>query len=114
MKVTEAYKGNFIEALHLNKKDVTLTISRVDNPNTIKAADKTLIDKAIVRFEESDKGFILNKTNARSIGLQLGNEMDDWTGKKITIFPTTCEAFGKVVDCIRVRPAKMFGGGNAK
>ena len=112
MKVTEAFKGNFIEALHLASNDATMTIKSVDNPNTVKAADKKLIDKPIVRFNETDKGFILNKTNARAIGLAYGNEMDNWTGKKITIYGTTCESFGeKNVPCVRVRPLNRFKGG---
>jgi len=111
MKVTEAFKGNFIEALHLGENDATMTIASVDNPGTVKSADKKLIDKPIVRFTGTDKGFILNKTNARAIGLAHGNEMDGWAGKKITIYATTCEAFGDTVPCVRVRPTNRFKGG---
>ena len=113
MKVTQAFEGNFIQALHLIDGDASMTIKSVDDPNTVKAADKKLIDKPIVRFEETDKGFILNKTNARAIGLAYGNEMTGWTGKKITIYATTCESFGeKNVPCVRVRPLNRFKGGS--
>ena len=108
MKVTEAFKGNFIEALHLTGKDAALVITGIDEPNTVKSADKTLIDKPILRFEGTDKGMILNKTNARTIGLTFGNEMDGWIGKKVTLFATTCEAFGKIVPCVRVRPMNIY------
>ena len=112
MKVTEAFKGNFIEALHLIDGDATMTIKSVDDPDTVKSADKKLIDRPIVRFEGTNKGFILNKTNARAIGLAHGNEMGNWTGKKITIYATTCESFGKKdVPCVRVRPLNRFAGG---
>jgi hypothetical protein len=108
MKVTDAFKGNFIEALHLTEKDANLVITGYDKPNTVKSADKTLIDKPILRFEGTDQGMILNKTNARTIGLTFGNEMDGWKGKKITLFATTCEAFGKTVPCVRVRPMSIY------
>ncbi len=111
MKVTDAFKGNFIEALHLGTKDAVMTIESVDDPNTIKSADKKLIDKPIVRFKGTDVGFILNKTNARAIGLAHGNEMNGWVGKQITIYATTCEAFGDTVPCVRVRPTNRFKGG---
>ncbi len=114
MKVTEAFKGNFIEALHVTGKDASLTIAGYDRPDTIKSADKKLIDKPILRFQETDKGLILNKTNARTIGLAHGNEMDEWTGKKVTLFATTCEAFGDRVPCVRIRPINIFQAGGSK
>lgn len=106
MKVTEAFKGNFIEALHLAglPKGKTLTIKSVADPGTVKSADKKVIDRPILYFEETDKGLILNKTNARTIGLRHGNEMNEWTGKTVTLFGTVCDAFGeKNVPCVRVR-----------
>lgn len=109
MKVTEAFEGNYIDALCVTGKDATLTIKVVQAPNTIKAADGKTIDRPVVYFEETDKGFILNKTNARSIGLSHGNEMDDWVGKKVTLFATSTDAFGKKnVPCVRVRPMNIY------
>lgn len=107
MKVTEAFQGNFIEALHVSGNSSTLTITGYDKPGDIKSADNRVIDKPILRFKETDKGLILNKTNARAIGIAFGNEMDGWAGEKITLFATTCEAFGeKNTPCVRVRPVR--------
>jgi hypothetical protein len=104
MKVTEAFKGNYLEALHLDGGKAVLEISKVADPNTVQAADKKLIDKPILYFTKTDKGLIVNKTNAKAIARVHGNEMDGWVGKSITLFATTCEAFGeKGVPCIRVR-----------
>lgn len=109
MKVTEAFKGNFIEALHLTGSDGTMTITSYDKPNTIKSADKTLIDKPILRFKGTDLGLIMNKTNSKTIGLAYGNEMDQWIGKQVTLYATTCDAFGKKnVPCVRVRPLNIY------
>jgi len=109
MKVTEAFEGNYIDALCVMGKDATLTIASVSLPNEEKAADGKPIDRPIVRFKETDKGFILNKTNAKSIGLSHGNEMDDWCGKKVTLFATTTDAFGKKnVPCVRIRPMNIY------
>ena len=113
MKVTDAFPGNYIDALCVTGKDATLTIKSVTEPNNKKTADGTVIDKPIVYFNETDKGLILNKTNGRSIGLAFGaNQMDDWVGKKITLFATTTDAFGKKnVPCVRVRPMNFYGKG---
>lgn len=68
-------------------------------------------EKAVVTFQELEKRgkgkphkFVLNKTNAQTIAKVLGSpETDDWRGKRITLYPTTCQAFGETVDCVRVR-----------
>ena len=112
MKVTEAFEGNYIDALCVTGSDATLTIKSVTAPNEEKSANGKLIDRPIVRFNETDKGFILNKTNAKSIGLAYGNEMNRWEGKQITLFATTTEAFGeKNVPCVRVRPLNIYKKG---
>ena len=109
MRVTDAFEGNYIDALCVTGTDATLTIASVTSPNEEKASDGKVIDRPIVRFKETDKGFILNKTNAKTIGLAHGNEMDDWAGKKITLFATTTDAFGKkYVPCVRVRPMNIY------
>ena len=112
MKVTDAFEGNYIDALCVTGKDATLTIKSVTPPNAEKSANGTVIDKPIVYFNETDKGLVLNKTNGRTIGLAHGNEMDGWVGKKITLFATTTESFGKKdVPCVRVRPMNLYGKG---
>jgi len=109
MKVTQCFEGNYIDALAVTGSDAKLTIESVTAPNTEKSANGQLIDKPIVRFKETDKGFILNKTNARTIGLAHGNEMDNWPGKQITLFATTTDSFGeKNVPCVRVRPMNLY------
>jgi hypothetical protein len=45
----------------------------------------------------------MNKTCARVIKKAFGPETDSWVGKRIELYPTTCESFGDVVECIRVR-----------
>ena len=104
MKVTDAFEGNFIDALALTDGKVTLTIKSYAKPNEVKAKDSRPIDKPVLYFEKTDKGLILNKTNAKAIGLVLGNEMDNWEGHKVTLFRDQCEAFGiKNTPCVRAR-----------
>ena len=59
--------------------------------------------RPIVYFEGAKKGMVLNITNGKSIAGMYGNDTDDWIGKQITLFVSTCEAFGEIVDCLRVR-----------
>ncbi len=45
----------------------------------------------------------MNRTNARAISSVLREpKAINWPGERIILNPTTCEAFGEIVDCIRV------------
>ncbi len=58
----------------------------------------------LVYFAGAQKALVLNKTNGKTIAGMYGTDCDKWAGKSITLFATTCEAFGETKDCIRVRP----------
>ena len=67
--------------------------------------------KALVMFNGTngkpiEKPMVFNKTNIKTVMKLYGrNWRQNWLGKPITLYATTCEAKGgKVVDCIRVRP----------
>ena len=103
------FPKEYVAAHDLDGKDVTLTISRVEMEDL--RTDAGTERKPIVHFAEMDKRpkdkrkrLVLNITNMRSIAKALGSfETDDWPGGKITLYPTTCPAFGEIRDCIRVR-----------
>jgi hypothetical protein len=110
MKVSEAF-GGFLEAEDLPEgKDITVTIEAVREPSKDdKGQDGKLIDKPIVKFAKVKKELIMNKTNAKAIRRMFGeNEMTNWVGKQITIYRTTCNAFGdKNRPCIRVKGERL-------
>ena len=102
----------YIGAADLRGRDAHLTISRVvqDDLKTDRGTEK----KPVIYFREmearkragkgEDKRLVMNKTNMKAIGKALGTyETDEWVGGRITLYPTTCVAFGQVVDCVRVR-----------
>lgn len=94
--------NGMLYAHNLKGKDATLTIKRV-------AAGKVIGEKAretkkpIVEFEETDRKFVLNKTNGKIIAAMYGTDADKWTGKRVTLYPTTTNMGGEVVECIRAR-----------
>ena len=99
MKISEAFPSKYVTAPDLNGQDCTLTIKSVTqesvgNPPQI---------RPVVYFERTEKGLVLNQTNGNTIALHHGDEMNNWRGKQIQIYPTTTEFAGKIVDCIRVR-----------
>ena len=111
MKLDEIYAGgsDSIKAEDLKGKDVTLTIAGME----VREFDEEgkygayKAKKIVLSFAETDKTFVLNKTNGYSIAELIG--IDDpslWKGAKITIFQTRTNFGNKMVDCIRIRSAK--------
>lgn len=113
MDVRLLYPSLYLGAHDLHGTDATLTIRRliVEELKTERGSER----KPILYFEETkakaekagtpdkEKRLVLNKTNALAIAKIHGNEVDNWRGKRITLYPTQAQSFGKVVDCIRVR-----------
>lgn len=50
------------------------------------------------------KPFILNATNSKTIAKLYGPYIEDWAGKKITLFASTAKLAGDTVECLRIRP----------
>lgn len=80
---------------------VTMTIKDVEEVELENQRGKQW--RAVIRFKETDKGFVLgNKTNVRQMVKLLGPETDDWIGKRISLYRTEIQAFGKMQPVIRI------------
>jgi hypothetical protein len=94
----ETYKSNSLKAEDLKGKRRNLTISDIEIK---KFGDDG--DKLVVSFEETDKTFVLNKTNCATLeSLLNSDDTDDWIGHKITLRPDMTQFNGKTMPCIRV------------
>ncbi len=111
MNLEQMYPSKWAKAGDLQGQTIPVKITRVvmeDVGNDDGA-------KPVVYFEGMDKGLVLNKTNAMSIGLVHGDNTDAWAGKTIELFPAVVLFQGQNVPCIRVRPvaqayAQAFAG----
>jgi hypothetical protein len=99
LRVSEVYPSNFIAAGDLDGREVTLTIERVADKNTVRREDGSLIDKAVLYFKETKRteklphgpGLVLGKTNAKRIRTEHGNVMDKWVGQQVILYRDTTE-----------------------
>jgi hypothetical protein len=100
------YDRNYIYAFDLLGRDICVTVSEVKAAK-VKDTEGKEQKKPILFFEESKegRGLVLCKTNGATIAALYGNNTENWIGKRITLFPTTTQAFGKTVECVRVRPS---------
>lgn len=98
---------SYIGAWSLDGQEVVATIVKVRAgtapPNPDRPSEKPQ-RKAIVKLKEFDEELLLNVTNGTTIAKMHGPHVEGWVGKKITLYPTTTKAFGKTVECVRVKP----------
>lgn len=97
MKVSEAFPSKYIAAADLNNQNVRVTIARVEME---KIGDD---NKPVIYFKGKTKGLVCNKTNSKTIAAVYGDEMDDWAGSELILFPIMTDFQGKPVEAVRVR-----------
>lgn len=97
MKVSEAFPSKYIAASDLDGRNVRVTIKHVEIE---KIGDDT---KPVIYFQGKQKGLVCNKTNSKAIAAVYGDEMDDWAGCELILFPIVTDYQGKPVDAVRVR-----------
>ena len=85
-------------------QEFTLTIAEVLEEDSMHAQDSTPIPGLPLRFKETEKLLVLRSTNRRLATAVLGNQYEDWPGKKITLYPVSGHWFGqRDVLAVRVR-----------
>jgi hypothetical protein len=105
MSVANTYsggEGKWLRASDLEGKTHRVVISNTEIEE-FKDDDGNVNQKICLSFEKKERSLLLNKTNARALAEGLGDEEDEWIGKTIIMYPTTCEFQGSTVPCIRVR-----------
>ena len=97
MRASEAFPSKWIAAVDLNERNVRLTISHV------LMEDVGDNKKPVIYFKGAKKGLVCNKVNSKSIVAAYGDEMDNWGGCELILFPIMTEFQGNSVPAIRVR-----------
>ena len=60
--------------------------------------------KPMIAFKGAKKKLVANATICKTIAAMYGDDVEKWTGKRVTLYTTKVDAFGTVVEAIRVRP----------
>lgn len=97
------YDSDYIGAWDLETGDRTVTIKEVKRGELVNEKGKKN-SKAIIFFQGAKKGFAAGKASTNVIASLYGNRVEDWIGKRITLYVTEVDAYGKTVQAIRVRP----------
>ncbi len=96
------FPSKYAKAADLRGKSVAVIIERIKPQEKLMMQGGKSDTKPVVFLRGKEKGWILNKTNARAIAKVYGPELTNWLGKHVVIFSTQVEARGEMVDAIRV------------
>ena len=84
--------------------DMDLTIKSVDRDTIVGTGGKRE-EVVIAHMVENVKPMILNRTNLKSLTKLFKTPyIDEWCGKRFTVYATTTKLAGEVVECLRIRP----------
>lgn len=97
MKISEEFPSQYLKASDLGGRDIRVTMGRVER-------EKIGTDnKLVLYFKGKEKGLVLNKTNAGTIGDAYGDDTEDWYDQPLILFSVKTDYQGKVVDATRCR-----------
>lgn len=84
MKIGAAFPSKYLKAADLQGRRVPVTIDRVELED-VDDGDR----KPVLYFRGTDRGLVLNRTNAAALTDHLGtDETDQWRGRRVVLFPT--------------------------
>lgn len=91
--------------------EITITISDIKKERVTATGGKSE-DCVVSYFEEEEvdgvtiKPMVFNKTNCQTLETMFGPYIEEWVGKKITVFATTTKFQRDVVPCLRIKNTK--------
>jgi hypothetical protein len=97
------YPGRFLKAGMFNGQPVTYTIKSIQHDEI--EGEKGTEQKVVLTFQETPFEHVLPKINAVAIKAMFGPQVQEWVGKRVTLYGTTAiMPFPKKKDepCIRI------------
>lgn len=108
MNINEQFPSKYLKSTDLKGDVATVKIKDVVVEEI--GSDR----KMVAYFAGKEKGMVINKTNAHTIGEAYGQDTDEWIGQPIEIFSMKVEFNGRMVDGLRVRvPSRRQSSGPA-
>jgi len=102
MHIDTLFPSNYLKAGDFAGRDFNLTIKALDFQEFDRDQGGKE-DRPCLWFEKTEKGLVLNKTNAKMIAELHGPDTDSWVGKTIAVGSEKVPFRGDIVDAIRVR-----------
>lgn len=101
------FPSKYVASSDLKGQDVPVVISHWRHEEVGDGSDKQM--RLILYFRGMGKGMVVNKTNAKTIVLQHGPDVDQWIGRTIVLYSTMVQCKGgEIKPGIRVRESGPY------
>ena len=97
------FKGLFIAAAEFDGRQPTFTIAEVKMHPVFDEKLNKERDKGTVWFKETDRGFVLCRTNGACLAALFGTDTREWVGKRVTLYATEVKFGRDTVLGIRIK-----------
>ena len=104
-------KGDYIAAVEFEGKTPTMTITALERVKleSLKmggdddGAPAKMKERGVLHFRETDRGWVLNRTNIECLIALFGDRTGAWEGKRVTLFATPVQCGPKKELGIRIK-----------
>jgi hypothetical protein len=104
MKLDQLFPTRYATGADLNGKAFTFTVAAVSMEQMHSQPGKPAEAKPVLYFKETQKGIVLTRPLAMQIAEILrSTDTDEWTGKKVTIYPQPLIVAGQHRVAIRAK-----------
>jgi hypothetical protein len=114
MRIGDAFPSRYLKADDIpmdedgNSTTLVLTIKDVKVETLGQGPDAQ--QKPVLYFQQTDKGLVCNKTNAKTLTeLFRTDDTDDWIGKKVGLFVAEVQFKDEMVSSIRIKKKTPTG-----
>jgi len=85
-------------------KEITVEIESFETEKVFDKKEQHEVDKLVIYFKGGKKGMIVTPRKAKDISRVTGTSfVEDWVGKKITIYPKNEKHFGEIIPVLTVK-----------
>jgi hypothetical protein len=99
MTVDQLFPSRWLKSSDIGSNPRTATITKIDFEEVGQDRDR----KAILSFQNTKKRMILNRTNAQILANLYGKEVQNWIGKRITLYCAEVQFRGTPCLAVRIR-----------
>ena len=108
MNINDLFPKRYATGLDLQGREVTVTIAGIKKEGMHPPGTGAPVEKYVIYFRETPRGVVLTRILAGQIAAAVGHdETDQWTGKKITLYPEVIPVAGQSRTVIRARAARV-------
>lgn len=104
MKIGQAFPSRYIKADDIPRPtQVQIAGVHIENVGTDQKPENKPVLYFLFQGRPAEKGMVLNRTNADTISMDLGDETDAWIGHTVELFKQRVQGPNGMVDGIRLR-----------